>query len=118
MNLSQRDLNLLLTLGALLEEGSVTRAVKRVGLSQPAVSNALARLRDLFGDPLLVRSGARMVPTPQALEMAPALAEALSALERALRSPDAFDPKVARDRFPLAATDFIEMVLLPTSSSA
>ncbi|APR85121.1 Transcriptional regulator [Minicystis rosea] len=113
VNLAQLDLNLLVTLAALLEERSVTRAGQRLGLSQPAVSNALARLREVLGDPLLVRNGSRMVPTPRALEMAPLLREALAAVERAVALPAAFAPRSATDRFTLAATDYFEMVLLP-----
>ncbi len=66
MNLSALDLNLLVALDALLKEANVSRAALRIGLSQPATSHALARLREVFGDPLLVRSGARMELTPRA----------------------------------------------------
>src|SRR5262252_2212629 len=66
MDLAGVDLNLLVALDALLAERSVTRAASRVGLSQPGMSNALARLRKLFGDPLLVREGMTLVPTPRA----------------------------------------------------
>lgn len=117
MKLAQLDLNLLLTLAALLEERSVTRAAKRLGLSQPAVSNALARLRETLSDELLVRNGARMVPTPRALEMAPLLHEALASLQRAVAPPRPFEPATTTDRFTLAATDFFEMVLLPALAS-
>ena len=67
MNLNSLDLNLLVALDALLREASVSRAAMRIGLSQPAASHALQRLRDLIGDPLLVRNGARMELTPRAL---------------------------------------------------
>ena len=66
MSLAGVDLNLLVALDALLAERSVTRAAERVGLSQPGMSNTLARLRKLFGDPLLVREGMALVPTPRA----------------------------------------------------
>jgi DNA-binding transcriptional LysR family regulator len=66
MNLNSLDLNLLVALDALLREASVSRAAMRIGLSQPALSHALQRLRDLIGDPLLVRNGARMELTPRA----------------------------------------------------
>jgi DNA-binding transcriptional LysR family regulator len=65
MNLAALDLNLLVALDALLLEASVSRAAMRIGLSQPAASHALQRLRDLLGDPLLVRTGARMELTPR-----------------------------------------------------
>lgn len=113
MNLAQLDLNLLRALDALLEERSVTRAARRLGLSQPAVSNALSRLRDALGDPILVRSGSRMVTTPRAAEIQPMLREALLSLGRAIEPAAPFDPASSRDRFTLAATDYIEMVLLP-----
>ena len=70
MNLGGIDLNLLVALDALLSERSVTRAAQRVGLSQPGMSNALARLRRVFGDPLLVRRGAALVPTARAVALA------------------------------------------------
>jgi DNA-binding transcriptional LysR family regulator len=66
MNLNSLDLNLLVALDALLREANVSRAAMRIGLSQPAASHALQRLRDLIGDPLLVRTGARMERTPRA----------------------------------------------------
>jgi hypothetical protein len=66
MNLNSLDLNLLTALDALLREANVSRAAMRIGLSQPATSHALQRLRDIFGDPLLVRTGARMELTPRA----------------------------------------------------
>ncbi|WP_037005892.1 LysR family transcriptional regulator, partial [Ectopseudomonas composti] len=69
MNFSNFDLNLLRVLDALLREQNVSRAAERLSLSQPAVSNALSRLRELLGDPLLVRVGRRMQPTPRALAL-------------------------------------------------
>lgn len=113
MNLSQVDLNLLTTLQALLAERSVTRAARRLGLSQPAVSNALARLRELFADPLLLRGRGPMTPTPRAQELEPLLQEALAAVDRVVTRPAPFVPATATQRFTCAATDYIEMVLLP-----
>jgi len=78
MNLNSLDLNLLVALDALLREASVSRAAMRIGLSQPATSHALQRLRDLIGDPLLVRSGARMELTPRAQALRSPLAQALT----------------------------------------
>ena len=80
-DLRRVDLNLLVILDALLSEQHVTRAAERLHLSQPAVSHALARLRDLLGDPLLVRAGANLVPTPRALELMAPLAEALAQVQ-------------------------------------
>lgn len=113
MNLALLDLNLLVVLDALLRERSVTRAAKRVGKSQPAVSNALSRLREVLQDPLLVRSGGAMELTPRGREIAPLVREALGAVERAMAPPVAFEAATARETFRLAATDYIEMVLLP-----
>ena len=78
------DLNLLVALDALLAERSVTRAAERVGLSQPGMSNTLARLRKLFGDPLLVREGLALVPTPRAESLRQPVADALSLIQQAL----------------------------------
>src|SRR6059058_1887219 len=88
MNLNSLDLNLLVALDALLREASVSRAAMRIGLSQPAASHALQRLRDLLGDPLLVRTGARMELTPRAQTLRGPLAQALDQI-RGLFVPDA-----------------------------
>ena len=85
-DLRRIDLNLLVILDALLNEQHVTRAAERLHLSQPAVSHALARLRDLFDDPLLVRAGASLVPTPRALELTAPLAEALAQVKEDLKA--------------------------------
>lgn len=85
--LNALDLNLLTALDALLQEGSVTRAARRVGLSTPAMSHALARIRALVGNPLLVRAGHAMVLTPRAEELKP-LAQAVLAQARAVLSPE------------------------------
>lgn len=113
MNLQQIDLNLLVALEALLEERSVTRAGKRLGLSQPAASNALARLREHLNDELLVRSGGAMALTPHAEGLLPQLREVLVHVQRVLEKPRPFDPATTTQRFCLLATDFIEMVIMP-----
>jgi DNA-binding transcriptional LysR family regulator len=107
------DLNLVVALDALLAERHVTRAAARLGLTQPAASHALARLRELFGDPLLVR-GARgvMMPTPRAVELAPLVHKLLLDLAGVLRG-EAFDPATARRTFRIGASDYVELVLLP-----
>src|SRR5205823_4386506 len=87
MNLNSLDLNLLVALDALLREANVSRAAMRIGLSQPATSHALQRLRDLVGDPLLVRNGARMELTPRAQALRAPLAQTLDQV-RALFIPD------------------------------
>src|SRR5438128_7188669 len=91
------DLNLVVALDALLAERHVTRAAARLGVSQSAASHALARLRDLLGDPLLVRGprGA-MQPTPRAPGLAPLLNRALTDVAAALRTPEPFAPSTAR----------------------
>jgi len=108
------DLNLLVVLDALLAERHVTRAARRVGLTQPAASHALGRLRALLGDPLLVR-GARgaLVPTPRAAAIAPALRRALDGVSEALRGEPVFEPATARRSFRIGAGDYQELVLLP-----
>jgi DNA-binding transcriptional LysR family regulator len=114
LNLGALDLNLLVVLDALLAERHVTRAAARVGLSQPATSHALARLRAVFGDPLLVRgAGGAMVPTPRAEALAPRLRAALDGVTAALRGEQPFDPATARRTFRIATGDYAELVLLP-----
>ncbi len=106
MNLVGVDLNLLVSLRALLQERNVTRAAQVVGLSQPAMSNALARLRRQFGDQLLVREGRGLVLTPVARELQHAVEPALGMVERALRIQASFDPSTAAQVFRIAASDY------------
>jgi DNA-binding transcriptional LysR family regulator len=96
------DLNLLAVLGALLEHRNVTRAGERLSLSQPTMSGALARLRQHFGDELLVRSGREYQLTPMAKGLLPDVQEALGQVERTLCLPAAFDPAASRRRFSIA----------------
>ncbi|PWB33734.1 LysR family transcriptional regulator [Pseudomonas sp. SDI] len=111
-DLRRIDLNLLLTLHALLAEQHVSRAAVRLHRSQPAVSHALAQLRELFGDPLLVRRGGRLQPTSRALELVQPLQEALQQLDALLSSPG-FDPVRAQRSFRLAMSDYGARVVLP-----
>ncbi|UFQ01575.1 LysR family transcriptional regulator [Pseudomonas fitomaticsae] len=111
-DLRRIDLNLLVILDALLSEQHVTRAAERLHLSQPAVSHALARLRDLLGDPLLVRAGSSLVPTARALELAAPLAETLAQVQ-SLLAPNTFDPASARRTFRLAMSDYGAAIILP-----
>ncbi|WP_179966081.1 LysR family transcriptional regulator [Modestobacter altitudinis] len=106
MNLAGADLNLLVALRALLQERNVTRAAQVVGLSQPAMSNALARLRRQFGDELLVREGRGLALTPVARELQHAVEPALGMVERALRIQASFDPATAVQHFRIAASDY------------
>jgi DNA-binding transcriptional LysR family regulator len=96
------DLNLLAVLGALLEHRNVTRAGERLSLSQPTMSGALARLRQHFGDELLVRSGREYQLTPMASALLPVVREALGQVERTLSLPAEFDPATSRRRFTIA----------------
>lgn len=118
MNRRALDLNLLRTLDALLTERSVTLAGRRVGLSQPATSNALARLRALFDDQLLVRARGGMQLTARAKSLARPLAEALEALELAIAEPRVFDPSTAQATIALGVTDYAALVVIPPLTRA
>lgn len=107
------DLNLVVALDALLQERSVTAAARRAGLGQPAMSHALARLRALLGDELLVRSGRVMEPTSRAVELADPVREALLQLRSAFRERRPFVPETADRTFFLGMTDYTEALLLP-----
>lgn len=113
MNLAALDLNLLVALDALLTEAQVGRAAMRVGLSQPAMSHALRRLREVLGDPLLVRVGARMELTPRAQGLRAPLAAALDQV-RGLFVSEAFDPATSTRKFRLMMPDLVvDLVLTP-----
>ena len=112
MNLNSLDLNLLVALDALLREANVSRAAMRIGLSQPAASHALQRLRDLIGDPLLVRTGARMELTPRAQALRGPLAQALDQV-RGLFIPDDFDAGSSERHFRLMMPDLAVELLMP-----
>jgi len=112
VNLSSVNLNLLVALDALLAERSVTRAAARVGITQSAMSNALQRLRELYDDPLFERVGRGVVPTARALALAPSLQGGLAMLGATLGTPG-FDPATAERTFVLAASDYVEFVLVP-----
>jgi DNA-binding transcriptional LysR family regulator len=112
MNLAALDLNLLVALDALLLEASVSRAAMRIGLSQPAASHALQRLRDVLGDPLLVRVGARMELTPRAQALRGPLAQALDQV-RGLFIPDDFDAASSERHFRLMMPDLAVELLVP-----
>lgn len=107
------DLNLFRVFDAIYRAGSLTRAAGQLHLTQPAISNALARLRERFGDPLFVRSGRRISPTPRAREIAPEVEAALSSLRRALAGGSGFDAAVSQRRFVIGMRDVLEFVLLP-----
>lgn len=113
MNLAGLDLNLIVVLNALLEEESVTKAGQRVGLSQPAVSNALARLRYILNDPILEREGRGMRLTARAHLMKTPLQAILDDLSKVLREPVSFEPASATFNIKMFASDYTTFVLLP-----
>jgi DNA-binding transcriptional LysR family regulator len=113
MRLAGIDLNLLTALDALLEAQSVTRAARRLGRTQPAVSHALGRLRALLGDELLVRTPRGMQPTPRAHALRPAVRAALEAAEAVLQDAPAFDPARAERAFAVAMLDQTSFLLVP-----
>lgn len=107
------DLHLIRVLHTVLTERSVSRAAMRLGMYQPAVSAALKRLRELSGDPLLVRSGATMVPTDAALRMIEPSASILRAAEVLFTDARGFDPQTAANTFRVAASDYLDPLFLP-----
>ena len=101
-----------MALDALLAERSVTRAADRLGLSQPGMSNTLARLRKLFGDPLLVREGLTLVPTPRAESLRQLIQEALSLIQQALDDRPGFDPARDHATFTVSCSDYSLLMLI------
>src|SRR5271166_6604412 len=112
MNWGAFDLNLLIVFDAVMQERSVTRAGGRIGLSQPAMSHALNRLRHMLKDELFVRTPEGMVPTPRAELLAQPLRNALSEMQLALE-PATFDPAASDRRFALAVNNYAAVVLAP-----
>jgi DNA-binding transcriptional LysR family regulator len=112
VNLSALDLNLLVALDALLREAHVGRAARRIGLSQPATSHALARLRDIFGDPLLVRVRSGMELTPRAEGLRAPLAETLDRV-RGLFVAERFEPATSTRRFVVVMSDHLVYLIIP-----
>jgi DNA-binding transcriptional LysR family regulator len=110
--LSELDLNLLVVLDTVLDERSVVRAARRLHLTPSAISNALARLRAVLGDPLVTRSGPGVVPTPRAAELAPLLKRALRDIENAVQR-DVFDASSTTRQFTLAIADAGQLTRLP-----
>ncbi|HFF8948850.1 LysR family transcriptional regulator [Serratia marcescens] len=114
MNLANVDLNLLVVFEALYQTRNVTAAGRRLNRAQPSVSNALARLRILLNDPLFVRSGGGMAPTPRSHQLMPQIQRVLEQIHLALAPPARFDPATAgQRRFTLAAGDYADILLLP-----
>ena len=112
-NLNQIDLNLLVYLEVLLRERNVTQAANQLGLSQPAMSNGLRRLRALFNDPLLVRTSEGMTPTERALELEPLVKDILLGVDRAMQPATEFEPRAAQMVVRIMASDYAESTLFP-----
>jgi DNA-binding transcriptional LysR family regulator len=112
VNLRTFDLNLLKVFDIVMSERSLTRAALLLALTQPAVSNALRRLREALGDELLVRKGRTLEPTPRGLELWPAVRDALQLLQNSL-SPSVFDPATAKNAFVLTMADATAAELMP-----
>ena len=113
MNLNKVDLNLFIVFDAIYTEANLTRAGQIVGITQPAVSNALARLRETFNDPLFVRTAQGMVPTPMAQNIIGPVRNALSLLRVSVQESRIFNPLQANKTFRISMTDLTEAVILP-----
>jgi len=111
------DIELLRAFCALMSERSVSRAAARLNLSQPAMSHALGRLRNLFQDPLLLRSRGGMAPTERAVAVEPRIRAILHELDAVVAPPEKFDPRTSTRTFVLTATEYAEFVLLPALMS-
>lgn len=118
MNIEALDLNLLLAFDALYEERNVSRAARRVGLSQPAMSNALGRLRAALGDPLFERTGRGIRPTARAERLGPGVRLGIAQLRRALRPDPRFDPRSSNRLFRVALSDYAEWRIVPALVAA
>lgn len=113
MNLDSIDLNLLVYLDVLLREKSVTKAAQQLGITQPAMSNGLRRLRELFNDPLMIRTSEGMTPTERAQDLQPLIRHSLAELEIALQPQDKFDAKQSQRVFRIMVSDYAESTLVP-----
>tara|TARA_B110000902_G_scaffold15304_1_gene18028 strand:- start:525 stop:1472 length:948 start_codon:yes stop_codon:yes gene_type:complete len=113
MNISKIDLNLLIYLDVLLREKNVTRAAGQLNITQPAMSNGLKRLRNLFNDPILVRTSDGMVPTERARTLAPVIRKILLELEEALQGEEEFNEKNSQRVFRIMASDYAASTLIP-----
>jgi DNA-binding transcriptional LysR family regulator len=113
VNIAGIDLNLLLAFESLMDERHVGRAAKRVGLSQPAFSNAIGRLRARLDDPLFVRTSQGMMPTPRAERIAGPIRSALSQVRQTFEVPQTFDPSASAQRFRIGLSDDVELRLVP-----
>lgn len=113
MNLRSVDLNLLVVFEAVVDERSVSKAAARLGLTQSAVSHALARLRKVFADELVVRGPGGMEPTPRALHIAEAVTAALCEVQQVIDEQQQFDPGTSKRDFTLRVSEYVAPFLLP-----
>ncbi len=113
MKLSDVDLNLFVVFDAIYTEGNLTRAGEIIGITQPAVSNSLSRLRTLFDDPLFVRTADGMVPTPVAQNIIGSVRQSLGLIRASIQESELFDPRVSDKRFRISMTDLSQAIILP-----
>ena len=113
MKLSNIDLNLFVVFDAIYTEGNLTRAGEIIGITQPAVSNSLSRLRSLFDDPLFVRTAEGMVPTPVAQNIIGSVRQALGLIRASVQESETFDPSISEKRFRISTNDLSQAILLP-----
>jgi DNA-binding transcriptional LysR family regulator len=113
MKLSDIDLNLFVVFDAIYTEGNLTRAGEIIGITQPAVSNSLSRLRNLFDDPLFVRTAEGMVPTPVSQNIIGSVRHALGLIRSSVQESEAFDPMQSDKRFRVSMTDLSQSIVLP-----
>ena len=113
MNIRELDLNLLLVFNAIYVERSISRAARKLGMSQPAVSNALRRLRHFTGDTLFYKAGSGVAPTRAAMTLAVPISHALDTVERGLSSVRSFDPATSTRTFRIGVNDVVHTVLVP-----
>lgn len=111
--LKNLDLNLLIVFEAIFSSGNISQAAKKLGMSQPTISNALARLRDALEDPLFVRAGRGVQPTPKAVSMIGPIREALQMIEGGVTGDKGFDPTTSSRHFRLVIMDALEPIILP-----
>ena len=108
MKISSFDLNLFVIMNSIYTEGSLTKAAEVVGITQPAVSNALSRLREKFDDELFVRTGSGMVPTQKTENIIKDIQNALQLMQKSVNEPDEFDPKTSERTFRISLGDINE----------
>lgn len=111
--LKNLDLNLLIVFEAIYTSGNVSHAAKKLGVTQPTISNALSRLRDALDDPLFARAGQGVAPTPKAVQMIGPIREALQMIEGGVATGEGFDPKTSKRHFRMVMLDPVEAIIMP-----